>query len=78
MSIHAINTLLSDLNTINDNELHSQSHHKEESTGRIMTYATDRNALKEKIHISIYSLDSDKHPDDGLINIVTGKVVSDP
>ena len=29
MSIHAINTVLSDLNTINDNELHSRSYHEE-------------------------------------------------
>ena len=78
MSIHAINTVVSDLNTINDNELHSQSYHKAESTRRIKTDATDRNALKEKIDMSIDPLDSDQHPDDGLINIVTGKVVSDP
>ena len=78
MSIHAINTVSSDLNTINDNELHSRSYHEEESTGRIETDATDRNALRDKMDVSIDPVDPDQHPDDGLINIVTGNVVSDP
>ena len=65
MNIHAINTDLLDLNTINDNELHSESYHKDESTGRIKTDATDRNSLKEKIDMSIDFLDPDQHPDDG-------------
>ena len=78
MSIHAINTVMSDLNTIDDNEVPSQSYHKEESKGRIKTDATDRNALKEKLDMSIDPLDPEQHPEDGLVNIVTGKVVSDP
>ena len=56
----------------------SQRYHKEESRGRIKTDAIDRNALKDKIEMSIDPLDPEQHPENGLVNIVTGKVVSDP
>ena len=78
MSIHAINTVMADMNTIDNDEVPSQTHHKEESKGRIKTDAADRNALKEKLGMSIDPLDPEQHPEDGLINVVTGKVVSDP
>jgi ribosomal protein L18E len=35
----------------------------------------DRNALKEKI---ITCIDPEQHPADGVVNIVTGKVTTDP
>ena len=78
MSIHAVNTIISDLNAIDDSEVTSQSYHKEESKGRIRTDDADRNALLEKVNMSIDPLDPDQHPQRDLVNIVTGKVVSNP
>ena len=43
-------------------------------SGRIKSDAQDRNALREKIEFSIYSLDPEQHQV-GLGNVVTGKVV---
>ena len=52
----------------------SQTYHKEEMPGRIKSDAQDRNALREKIELSIESLDPEQHQD-GLFNVVTGRVV---
>ena len=52
----------------------SQTYHKEEMLGRIKSDAQDRNALHEKIELSIYTFDPEQHHV-GLVNVVTGKVV---
>ena len=77
LSVHAMNTVMSDLNTIDDMETPSQSYHKEEFKGRIKTDAADRSALKEQLNLSIGPLDPEQHSDGSLVNIVTGKVVND-
>lgn len=53
MSIHAINTVMSGINTIDEVGDESQSHHKEESKGRMRTDTRDRKALREN---SVWSL----------------------
>ena len=53
------------------------SYNKEEMPGRIKYDAQDRNALREKIELSIYPLDPEQHQS-GLVNVVTGKVVVHP
>lgn len=78
MSIHAINTVMSGINTIDEVGDESQSHHKEESKGRMRTDTRDRKALREKLSMVIDPLDPEQHLKDGLVNIVTGNVVSDP
>ena len=45
--------------------------------GRIEYDAQDRNALREKIELSIYPLDPEQHQD-GLVNVVIGKVLVHP
>ena len=55
----------------------SQTYHKEEMPGRIKSDAQDSNALREKIELSIAPLDPEQHQD-GLVNVVTGKVVFHP
>ena len=45
--------------------------------GRIKSDAQEWNALREKIELSIYPLDPEQHQD-GLFNVVTGKVVVHP
>jgi hypothetical protein len=40
--------------------------------------SSDRNALKEKMITCVYILDREQHAADGLVNIVTGKVITDP
>uniref|UniRef100_UPI00358EAA80 uncharacterized protein n=1 Tax=Myxine glutinosa TaxID=7769 RepID=UPI00358EAA80 len=44
---------------------------------RIKADAQDRNALREKVELSIDPLDPEQHQD-GLVNVVTGKVVVHP
>ena len=45
--------------------------------GRIKSDAQGRNALREKIELGIDPLDPEQHQD-GLVNVVTGKVVVHP
>ncbi len=51
--------------------------HKEEMEARIKADAQDRNVMQENIELLIDPLDPYQHPD-GLVNIVTGKVVVYP
>uniref|UniRef100_UPI00359005F2 uncharacterized protein n=1 Tax=Myxine glutinosa TaxID=7769 RepID=UPI00359005F2 len=57
--------------------LPAQTYHKEEMPARIKADAQDRNALREKVELSIDPLDPDQHQY-GLVNVVTGKVVVHP
>ena len=77
-SLHACNIIIIDLNKMRDRECSpSQTYHKEEMPGRIKYDAQDRNTLSEKLELSIYPLDPEQHQD-GLVNVVTGKVVIHP
>ena len=51
---------------------------KEEMKSRIIKEEVDRNILHKKLKFSIDTLDPTQHPKDGFVNIVTGKVVTDP
>lgn len=53
-------------------------HHKEEGMGHIKSDAKDRLALREELELCIYPLDPKQHPEDVLVNIVAGEVVSHP
>ena len=74
-SLHACNVIINDLNKMRDRACSpSQTYHKEEMPGRIKCDAQDKNALREKIELSIYPLDPVQHQV-GLVNVITGKVV---
>ena len=47
-------------------------------TSRIKADGKDRHALRDKLESCIDPLDPSQHPSDGLLNIVTGKVVTHP
>ena len=51
-----------------------QMFHQEESKGRIQSDAKDRLDLRVKLETCIHPLNADEHPDDGIINIVSGKI----
>lgn len=68
---------MSVMKILHDTEVLFQSYHKEESKERIKTDATYKNALKEKIDMSMDLLDPEQDPEDGLVNTVTWKVISD-
>ena len=57
--------------------LPAHTYHKEKMSSRIKTSAHDRNALHKKLELVIDPLDPERHQD-GLLNVVTGKVVSHP
>ena len=75
-SLHACNRLINDLNEIRDKEgLPAQTYHKEEMPSRIKADAMDRKALHEKLELIIDLLNPEQHQE-GLINVVTGKVIN--
>ena len=74
-SLHACNVISNDLNKMRDRECSpSQTYHKEEMPGRIKYDALDRNALREKIELSIYPLDPEQHQVE-LVNVVVHTAV---
>ena len=55
----------------------AQTHHKEEIPARIKSDTKDRNVLCEKVELWMDPLDPDQYQD-GLVNVVTGKIVVHP
>ena len=51
--------------------------HKEEMKSRIRKDQIDRQVLRTKIENSIAILETNQHPKDGLVNITTGKIITD-
>ena len=54
-----------------------QMSHKEESPSRMKNDKQDRTALCQKLDMCINPLKPKEHPQDGLLNIVTGEVILD-
>ena len=52
--------------------------HKEEMNDRINKDEPDRSILRKKLETSIDIFDPSRHSKEGLVNIVTGKVITDP
>ena len=74
-SLHSCNRLINGLNEIRDEEgLPTHTCHKEEMPSRIKADTKDRETLREKLEFIIDPLDPEQHQE-GLINVVTGKVV---
>ena len=77
-SLHACNSLTSDLQAMRDTEqVTEQSQHKEEMRSRICADQRDHKTLQEKLELCINPLDPEQHPQ-ALVNVVTGKVVTNP
>ena len=77
-SLHTCNVIINDLDMMREkDQVPAQTTHKEEMEARIKADADDRKALGDKLELSIDPLDPSQYPD-GLVNIVTGKVVSHP
>ncbi len=77
-SLHTCNSIVRDLDKMRDDEKPAQSNHKEEMEGRIVADKKDRDALREKLLLSIDPLDTSQHPKDAVVNIVTGAVLAHP
>jgi len=52
--------------------------HKEERQSRIKEDAADRAKIQERLSTSIDILDTSKHPETGLVNVYSGRVIDDP
>ncbi len=77
-SLHTCSSLTNDLQAMRDREPKScQSAHKEEFAGRRKTDALNRDTIRGKLELCINPLNPEQHAD-GLVNIVTGKVVTHP
>ena len=78
-SLHACNGIINDLNEMSDEERPpAHTYHKEEMSARMKQDEQDRHTLRDKSNLCIDPLDPDQHPSDGLVNIVTGMVVTHP
>ena len=78
-SMHACNGIINDLNEMSDEERPpAHTYHKEEMSARIKRDEQDRHTLRDKLNLCIDPLDPGQHPSDGLVNIVTGMVVTHP
>ena len=51
--------------------------HKEEMMTRMLSDANDREKLRNKLEESINPLDSAQHPEEGILNIVNGRISPD-
>ena len=77
-SLHACHKVMTSLDSMrNHEEQAKQTHHKEEMEARIKADTQDRKTLQEKLEVCIDALNEAQHPE-GLVNIVTGKVITHP
>ena len=77
-SLHTCNRVISDLDDMREDDIPSQTCHKEEMPGRMNSDSKDRKALREKVQMAVDPLDPEQHPREGLINIATGSVLIQP
>ena len=74
-SLHTCNRLINGVNEIRDEEgLPPHTYHKEEMPSRIKVDTKGIEILREKLELIIDPLDPEQHQE-GLVNVVTGKVV---
>ncbi len=77
-SLHTCNNVTEGLNALREHEQSStSSQHKEEMKARIGSDGKDRQLVREKLELCIDPIYSEQYPN-GLVNIVTGKVVAHP
>ena len=75
LSRHISGQIETDLLSMEEGDIDKiQMFHQEESKGRIQSDAKDRLDLRVKLETCIHPLNADEHPDDGIINIVSGKI----
>ena len=77
-SINSCCELAEGLEAMRNKDQQENTTHKEEMKGRINKHETDRSILRKKLEISIDIFDPSQHSKEGLVNIVTGKVITDP
>ena len=70
--------LMNDLEAMKDGaEQHIVTSHKEERHTRIKSDASDRMKIREVVSTCIDVFESDEHPDIGLVDIFSGRVIDD-
>ena len=75
LSLHIGTQLKKDLMSMTEgDEQHIVTTHKEESYSRIQTDITDKDKIQSKMATCIDPLNPESHPEDGVINIVTGRI----
>ena len=77
LSLHVCSQIVNDFSSTKCGSQENQMiQHKEEMYARIMSDATDRGKLRDKLSTAIDLLDPSSHPT-GIINLVTGKITGD-
>ena len=75
LSRHICGQIESDLLSMEEGDVDAvQMFHKEESKARIQSDAKDRLDLRVKLETCIHPLNADEHPEDSIVNIVSGKI----
>ena len=77
LSLHICSVLAKDVSDMTSDEQH-QHQHKEEMKARMTADAADRSKIREKLQESIDPLDPSSHPHGNLVQIVSGRIESDP
>lgn len=71
-SRNASTTLINDLRDMTEDSRKVETSHKEEAQGRMKKDSEDRLSLRETLRSCIDPLDPETHPEEKLLNIVTG------
>lgn len=75
LSLHLCAQLRKDVMSLSDPDKQTTvTTHKEEGASRIVTDATDREKIRDKLVTCIDPLNADSHPPGSLVNIVTGRI----
>ena len=77
LSLHICCRIQKDIREMTQHEMSTRNRHKEEMKSRMLSDANDREKPRNKLEESINPLDSAQHPEEGILNIVSGRISPD-
>lgn len=78
LSLYSCRELAKDISDMTTVEKNDTRQHKEEMNARIASDAKDRAKIRQKLRESIDPLDPSSHPSEAFIQIVSGRITTDP
>ena len=77
LSLHVCSVLAKDISDMTSDDEHQQLH-KDEIKARMTADATDKSNIRHKLQESIDPLDASTHSDGNIVQIVSGRIATDP
>ena len=77
LSLHICCRIQKDIREMTQHEMSTRNRHKEEMKSRMLSDANDREKLRNKLEESIHPVDSAPHPEEDILNIVSGRISPD-